>query len=130
MAETVVAVDERGRGRLAQHPRPRDRVAAAAAQARDVLAEAEDAVGLVAEQVGLDHQPRDGAGVLVRHAAGREAAATKPRSASADGTGLGSDPARAHGHTSPEATRSLCQKTKRRCTQTTKAKRARPTRLR
>jgi hypothetical protein len=87
MAEPVVAVDTAVAAvsrstadlRAGLQPPPFSRF--------DVLAEAEDAVGLVAEEVGLDHQAGDGARVLLRHAERARQRATKPQS-SAGGTGL------------------------------------------
>ena len=74
VAHGIVAVDERGRGPVADHADVGLGVDAAGANAADIERQPDHAVGVAAAQIRLDHQSGDGFRVLRRQAGRREGA--------------------------------------------------------
>ena len=74
MAHAVVAVDEGGGVRLALDADVRRQVDAALPDAADIAGQAENAVRILAHQVGIGHPPRGRLGIRIRHADRHEGA--------------------------------------------------------
>ena len=68
MADAVVAIDQRGGRPILHDADVGARIVAAGLQPPDVDGQADDAMGVGAAQIGLDHQRRDGFGVGGRQA--------------------------------------------------------------
>ena len=63
MAHAVVAVDERGRGPALQHRDVRTRIERAALELAHIAGESEDAVGVRAGEIGVEHGAGDDGGI-------------------------------------------------------------------
>ena len=89
MADTVVAVDQRGRGRALQRLDVGLGIDAAGLQRTEVEAKAEDTVRIEAGEIGFDHLLCGNRGVGRRHATGDQRVARK-RDHRSDGETLAS----------------------------------------
>ena len=76
MAHAVVAVDQRGRGAALEHGDVGARIECAALELAHIAGQPEDAVGVRAGEIGVQHRAGDDGGIGWRQAAGAERVAS------------------------------------------------------